>query len=96
MPNKDDAFKTHPINVLNEKTLKGTFFGNYKPRSDLPSVVEMYMNKVSWLQVTSSMRRILLDLELVTRFYFIRIHTLVEIGDSKGHEIWFICGRKPS
>ncbi|CAJ1974695.1 unnamed protein product [Sphenostylis stenocarpa] len=45
VPNKDDAFRTHPINVLNEKTLKGTFFGNYKPRSDLPSVVEMYMNK---------------------------------------------------
>lgn len=49
VPNKDDAFKTHPINVLNEKTLKGTFFGNYKPRSGIPSVVEMYMNKVSWL-----------------------------------------------
>ncbi|KAL9313843.1 hypothetical protein ACSQ67_019295 [Phaseolus vulgaris] len=45
VPNKDDAFRTHPINILNEKTLKGTFFGNYKPRSDLPSVVEMYMNK---------------------------------------------------
>lgn len=35
------------MNVLNERTLKGTFFGNYKPRSDLPSVVEKYMNKVS-------------------------------------------------
>ncbi|KAL5538073.1 hypothetical protein UlMin_043113 [Ulmus minor] len=45
VPNKDDAFKTHPVNFLNEKTLKGTFFGNYKPRSDLPSVVEMYLNK---------------------------------------------------
>ena len=45
MPNKDDSFKTHPINLLNERTLKGTFFGNYKPRSDLPSVVEKYMNK---------------------------------------------------
>ncbi|KAF9678990.1 hypothetical protein SADUNF_Sadunf07G0093600 [Salix dunnii] len=45
VPNKDDSFKTHPMNVLNEKTLKGTFFGNYKPRSDLPSVVEKYMNK---------------------------------------------------
>lgn len=45
VPNKDDAFKTHPINILNEKTLKGTFFGNYKPRTDLPSVVEKYMNK---------------------------------------------------
>ncbi|KAK6938318.1 Alcohol dehydrogenase, N-terminal [Dillenia turbinata] len=45
VPHKDAVFKTHPINVLNERTLKGTFFGNYKPRSDLPSVVEMYMNK---------------------------------------------------
>ncbi|KAK9291504.1 hypothetical protein L1049_019452 [Liquidambar formosana] len=45
VPNKDDAFKTHPVNFLNERTLKGTFFGNYKPRSDLPSVVEKYMNK---------------------------------------------------
>ncbi|KAI9097983.1 hypothetical protein K1719_025754 [Acacia pycnantha] len=43
VPNKDDAFKTHPVNFLNERTLKGTFYGNYKPRSDLPSVVEMYM-----------------------------------------------------
>ncbi|KAK4563627.1 hypothetical protein RGQ29_005962 [Quercus rubra] len=45
VPNKDDAFKTHPMNILNERTLKGTYFGNYKPRSDLPSVVERYMNK---------------------------------------------------
>lgn len=45
VPNKDDAFKTHPVNFLNERTLKGTFFGNYKPRTDLPSVVERYMNK---------------------------------------------------
>lgn len=45
VPNKDDAFKTHPINLLNERTLKGTFFGNYKPLSDIPSVVEKYMNK---------------------------------------------------
>ncbi|CAA2968716.1 alcohol dehydrogenase 1 [Olea europaea subsp. europaea] len=45
VPNKDDAFKTHPINLLNERTLKGTFFGNYKPRNDIPSVVEKYMNK---------------------------------------------------
>ncbi|KAF2299091.1 hypothetical protein GH714_030540 [Hevea brasiliensis] len=45
VPHKDAVFKTHPMNVLNERTLKGTFFGNYKPRSDLPSVVEKYMNK---------------------------------------------------
>ncbi|KAH8515734.1 hypothetical protein H0E87_004250 [Populus deltoides] len=46
VPGKDDEFKTHPMNLLNERTLKGTFFGNYKPRTDLPGVVEKYMNKV--------------------------------------------------
>ncbi|KAF7127080.1 hypothetical protein RHSIM_Rhsim11G0077800 [Rhododendron simsii] len=45
VPHKDAVFKTHPINFLNERTLKGTFFGNYKPRSDIPAVVEKYMNK---------------------------------------------------
>ena len=44
VPNKDDAFNTHPTTILNDK---GAFFGNYKPRSDLPSMVEKYMNKVS-------------------------------------------------
>lgn len=46
VPSKEAVFMTKPINVLNERTLKGTFFGNYKPRTDLPSVVDMYMNKV--------------------------------------------------
>ncbi|KVH99643.1 Alcohol dehydrogenase, C-terminal [Cynara cardunculus var. scolymus] len=45
VPNKDDEFKTLPVNLLNERTLKGTFFGNYKPRSDIPGVVEKYMKK---------------------------------------------------
>ncbi|KAL9252810.1 Alcohol dehydrogenase 1-like protein [Drosera capensis] len=45
VPNKDDAFKTHPVNFLNERTLKGTFYGNFKPRSDIPKVVEMYLKK---------------------------------------------------
>ncbi|KAI8002687.1 Alcohol dehydrogenase 2 [Camellia lanceoleosa] len=36
VPHKDAVFKTHPVNFLNERTLKGTFFGNYKPRSDNP------------------------------------------------------------
>ncbi|KAK3032442.1 hypothetical protein RJ639_037169 [Escallonia herrerae] len=45
VPHKDAVFKTHPMNLLNERTLKGSFFGNYKPRSDLSSVVEKYKNK---------------------------------------------------
>ena len=45
VPHKDAEFKTHPMNFLNERTLKGTFFGNYKPRTDLPNVVELYMKK---------------------------------------------------
>jgi alcohol dehydrogenase class-P len=46
VPHKEAVFKTHPMNFLNERTLKGTFFGNYKPRTDLPNVVEMHMTKV--------------------------------------------------
>ncbi|XP_040947407.1 alcohol dehydrogenase class-P isoform X2 [Gossypium hirsutum] len=45
VPSRDDSFKTHPIHFLNERTLRGTFFGNYKPRSDIPGVVEKYMKK---------------------------------------------------
>lgn len=46
VPSKDAVFMSKPINFLNERTLKGTFFGNYKPKTDLPSVVDMYMNQV--------------------------------------------------
>lgn len=49
VPNKDDSFKTNPMNLLNERTLKGTFFGNYKPRTDIPGVVEKYMKKVRYI-----------------------------------------------
>lgn len=49
VPNKDALFMTKPINLLNERTLKGTFFANYKPRTDLPSVVDMYINKVQFM-----------------------------------------------
>ncbi|RRT71614.1 hypothetical protein B296_00027659, partial [Ensete ventricosum] len=45
VPHKDAVFKTHPVNFLVERTLKGTFYGNYKPRSDIPAVVEKYMAK---------------------------------------------------
>lgn len=55
VPHKDAVLKTHPVNFLNERTLKGTFFGNYKPRSDLPSVVERYMNKVGALVAEASL-----------------------------------------
>jgi alcohol dehydrogenase class-P len=44
VPHKDAVFKTHPLNFLSERTLKGTFYGNYKPRTDIPNVVELYMN----------------------------------------------------
>lgn len=46
VPKIDDAFKTHPLNLLSERTLKGAFYGNYKPVSDIPNFVNKYMNKV--------------------------------------------------
>ena len=55
VPTKDAVFTTKPINLLNERTLKGTFFGNYKPRTDLPSVVDMYMNKV--IMILSTLKK---------------------------------------
>ncbi|XP_044354046.1 alcohol dehydrogenase 1 [Triticum aestivum] len=45
VPHKDAEFKTHPMNFLNERTLKGAFFGNFKPCTDLPNFVEMYVKK---------------------------------------------------
>nr|BCX99708.1 alcohol dehydrogenase [Zostera marina] len=45
VPQKDAVFKTHPLQFLSEKTLKGTFYGNYKPRTDIPRIVDLYMNK---------------------------------------------------
>ena len=46
VPHKEAVFKTLPINFLCERTLTGTFYGHYKPRTDIPGVVEQYMNKV--------------------------------------------------
>ena len=43
---KDDAFKTHPVNVLNEKTLRCTLSRDGKPPPNLPSGVEKYVTKV--------------------------------------------------
>eukprot|EP00253_Pinus_taeda_P027328 PITA_27328 len=53
VPHSDAVFATSPVNFLNERTLKGTFFGNYKPRSDLPGLVELYLDKVRRLSFTS-------------------------------------------
>uniref|UniRef100_A0A3Q7GFA7 alcohol dehydrogenase n=1 Tax=Solanum lycopersicum TaxID=4081 RepID=A0A3Q7GFA7_SOLLC len=35
----------HTFELFNESTIKVTFFGNWTPRSDIPSFVEKYMNK---------------------------------------------------
>ncbi|KAL4185483.1 hypothetical protein AMTRI_Chr10g230910 [Amborella trichopoda] len=34
------------MNVLNEMTLKGTLFGNYKSNSDIRSIVNKYMKNI--------------------------------------------------
>ncbi|KDP43055.1 hypothetical protein JCGZ_25241 [Jatropha curcas] len=45
VPNKDDVFQTHPFKFLSERTLKGTFYGNFKPLADVPLLAEKYLNK---------------------------------------------------
>lgn len=48
VPHSEAAFTTSPLNFLSERTLKGTFFGNYKPKTDLPGLVEKYLSKVKF------------------------------------------------
>eukprot|EP01018_Ginkgo_biloba_P014282 Gb_32556 [translate_table: standard] len=45
VPRDDAVFLTSPTKFLFGRTLKGTFFGNFKPRSQLPGLVEMYLRK---------------------------------------------------
>jgi len=56
VPHSDAVFATSPVNFLNERTLKGTFFGNYKPRTDLPGLVELYLDKVGLSFICYSMK----------------------------------------
>ncbi|KAL4201328.1 hypothetical protein AMTRI_Chr02g215510 [Amborella trichopoda] len=41
-----NLLRTHPKNVLNERTLKETLFGNYKLYYGLAPIVDKYMKKV--------------------------------------------------
>jgi len=43
VPLKDDEFRIHPLNFLNNRTLKGTFCGDYRPWTDLTNLVDMYI-----------------------------------------------------
>ncbi|KAJ1394383.1 hypothetical protein SESBI_34184 [Sesbania bispinosa] len=44
VPSIDAVFKTSPYNFLDGKTITGTTFGNYKPKTGLPSMVDLFMN----------------------------------------------------
>ncbi|KAL0924436.1 hypothetical protein M5K25_005266 [Dendrobium thyrsiflorum] len=46
LPPKNAVLKVNPAHfMMNSKAIKGTTFGNYKPRSDMPILVQKYMNK---------------------------------------------------
>lgn len=47
VPSRDTVFKTSPYSFLDGKTLTGTAFGDYKPKTGLPSVVDLFMSNVS-------------------------------------------------
>lgn len=44
---EDDEFKIHPMNFLNDRTLKGTVCGYYKQSTDLTNLVEMYIKEMA-------------------------------------------------
>ncbi|KAG0489940.1 hypothetical protein HPP92_006803 [Vanilla planifolia] len=45
VPNKDAVFMTKADKCAERRDSERAFFGNYKPRTDIPSVVDMYMRK---------------------------------------------------
>ena len=55
VPSSDAVFKTNPYNFLDEKTVTGTTFGNYKPKTGLPTLVDMFMNNVSIICLSLSL-----------------------------------------
>ncbi|MCI24114.1 alcohol dehydrogenase-like 6-like, partial [Trifolium medium] len=46
VPRVKPKISAHYSLFLRGRTLKGSIFGGWKPKSDLPSLVEKYMNKV--------------------------------------------------
>lgn len=53
VPKVKPEMSAHYGLFLTGRTLKGSLFGGWKPKTDLPSLVEKYMNKVKqvWLNV---------------------------------------------
>lgn len=47
VPKMNPEVKAHFALLLSGRTLKGSLFGGWKPKSDLPHLVDMYMRKVS-------------------------------------------------
>lgn len=46
VPKVKPEMSAHYALFLMGRTLKGSLFGGWKPKSDLPSLVEKYVNKV--------------------------------------------------
>lgn len=47
VPKTKPEVSAHYALLLTGRTLKGTLFGRWKPKSDLPSLVDMYLKKVN-------------------------------------------------
>lgn len=46
VPKSNPEVKAHFSSFLSGKTLKGSMLGGWKPKSDIPSLIEMYLNQV--------------------------------------------------
>ncbi|KAK1381375.1 S-(Hydroxymethyl)glutathione dehydrogenase [Heracleum sosnowskyi] len=45
VPKSNPEVKAHFSTFLSGKTLKGSMFGGWKPKSDIPSLIQMYLNQ---------------------------------------------------
>ena len=46
VPKMDPEVRAHYGLLLSGRTLKGTLFGGWKPKSELPKLMDMYIRKV--------------------------------------------------
>lgn len=76
VPKVKPEITAHYGAFLTGRTLKGSLFGGWKPKSDLPSLVEMYMKKV--IELTKIplklQERISSNMKCPFTFHYGRIH----------------------
>lgn len=56
VPKVKPEISAHYALLLSGRTLKGSLFGGWRPKSDLPSLIDKYLNKVRFITCFKTIR----------------------------------------